>query len=172
MKDYGGEEDLLLAELQFAFIAFLMGQSLEAFLQWKDLINLLLGCAEAPIRTRSQLFTKFIKILYYQLKYGLQKDHTDAAVLEKGALTLLDESCLSADSFLQHRCKDFFSLVLEARVIDGDLLSWTRKLKELLEKSLGWDFQLDSAVDGIHFEEDDEFSPVVVMPDDLSYHAS
>ncbi|MCH97757.1 protein AAR2, partial [Trifolium medium] len=46
-KDYGGSEELLLGELQFAFIAFLMGQSLEAFLQWKSLVSLLFGCTEA-----------------------------------------------------------------------------------------------------------------------------
>jgi len=72
-KDYGGSEDLLLGELQFAFIALMvrlrkygffinllvllnllwhfammqMGQSLEAFLQWKSLVSLLFGCTEA-----------------------------------------------------------------------------------------------------------------------------
>lgn len=83
-RDYGGAEDLLLAELQFAFVTFLvwidqyymfpnvsrfflsytyyveenyeiftiflilqMGQSLEGFLQWKNLVSLLLGCTEA-----------------------------------------------------------------------------------------------------------------------------
>ncbi|CAA2986744.1 Hypothetical predicted protein [Olea europaea subsp. europaea] len=44
---YEGDEDSLLGELQFTFVAFLMGQSLEAFLQWKLLIGLLLGCTEA-----------------------------------------------------------------------------------------------------------------------------
>jgi len=34
----------------------------------------------------------------------------------------------------------------------------TRKFKELLESSLGWEFQLGSAVDGIYFEENDEVS--------------
>lgn len=94
MKDYGGCDDLILGELQFAFIAFLvrnswtfsrsfqfdiffplffvlhvfegtfidivencwaylasvilqMGQSLEAFFQWKSLVSLFLGCTEA-----------------------------------------------------------------------------------------------------------------------------
>ncbi|KAI8534534.1 hypothetical protein RHMOL_Rhmol10G0097700 [Rhododendron molle] len=145
MKDYGGCDDLILGELQFAFIAFLMGQSLEAFFQWKSLVSLFLGCTEA-----------FIKVLYNQLKYGFQKEHTDSGGAEKGALRLLDESWLSADSFLHHLCKDFFLLVLEATVIDGDLLSWTRKFKELLEHTLGWDFQQKSAVDGMYCEEDDE----------------
>ncbi|KAB1222676.1 hypothetical protein CJ030_MR2G007433 [Morella rubra] len=47
IKEYGGSEDILLGELQFSFVAFLMGQSLEAFLQWKSLVSLLLGCTEA-----------------------------------------------------------------------------------------------------------------------------
>ncbi|MFS7890449.1 putative A1 cistron-splicing factor, AAR2, AAR2 domain superfamily [Helianthus anomalus] len=165
MKDYGGTEDLLLGELQFAFIAFLMGQSLEAFLQWKAIVHLLFGCTEAPLHSRSRLFTKFTKVVYYQLKYALQKGQTDNNVAAKGPITLLDDSFLSSDSFLHHLCKEFFSLVLEAPVVDGDLLSWTRRLKELLETTLGWVFQQNNG-DGIFHEEDDEFAPVVVMTDE------
>ncbi|KAG4964794.1 hypothetical protein AAZV13_14G064500 [Glycine max] len=149
-KDYGGSEDLLLGELQFAFVAFLMGQSLEAFLQWKSLVSLLFGCTEA-----------FIKVIYNQLKYGLQKDHMG----ETGS-ALLDDSWISADSFLHHLCKDFFSSLLDGSVVDGDLLKWTRKFKELLERNLGWEFQQSSAVDGMYFEENDEYAPVVEMLDD------
>ncbi|XP_014502943.1 protein AAR2 homolog [Vigna radiata var. radiata] len=141
-KDYGGSEDMLLGELQFTFVVFLMGQSLEAFLQWKSLVSLLFGCTEAPFRTRTQLFTKIIKVIHNQLKFGLQKDHMG----ETGS-ALLDDSLISADSFLHHVCK-------------------TRKFKELLESSLGWEFQLGSAVDGIYFEENDEYAPVVEMLDD------
>ncbi|KAH9739121.1 AAR2 protein family [Citrus sinensis] len=162
-KNYGGSEDTLLGELQFAFIAFLMGQSLEAFLQWKSLVSLLFGCSEAPLHTRSQLFTMFIKVIYYQLKYGLQKDRNGT---ETGASALLDDSWLSADSFLHHLCKDFFALIQDASVVDGDLLTWTRKLRELLENSLGWEFQQSSAVDGMYFEENDEYAPVVEMLDE------
>ncbi|CAH1421377.1 unnamed protein product [Lactuca virosa] len=115
IKEYGGVEDLLLGEMQFAFVAFIMGQSLEAFLQWKNFVNLLFGCTEAPLHTRSNLFTK-----------------------------------------------EFFLLVLEAPFVEGDLLSWTRKLKELLESSLGWVFEHDTR-DDIFYEDDDEFAPVVVM---------
>lgn len=169
MKDYGGSEDLLLGELQFAYIAFLMGQSLEAFFQWKSLVSLLLSCIEAPFRTRSHLFTKFIKVIFYQLKYGLEKDRTESNGAGIAVSSLLDESWFSADSFLHRLCKDFFLLVQDATVVDGDLLAWTRKLKELLEKNLGWEFQQNSAVDGIYFEEDDEFAPVVEMLDESSF---
>eukprot|EP00258_Populus_trichocarpa_P028174 XP_024444193.1 protein AAR2 homolog isoform X2 [Populus trichocarpa] len=151
IKDYGGSEDLLLGELQFAYIAFLMGQSLEAFFQWKSLVSLLLSCIEAPFRTRSHLFTKFIKVIFYQLKYGLQKDRKESNGAGIAVSSLLDESWFSADSFLHRLCK-------------------TRKLKELLENILGWEFQQNSAVDGIYFEEDDEFAPVVEMLDESSFN--
>nr|POE98873.1 protein aar2 like [Quercus suber] len=168
IKDYGGSEDVLLGELQFAFIAFLMGQSLEGFLQWKALVNLLFGCIEAPFRTRTQLFTKFIKVIYYQLKFGLEKDRTDTSAF--------------CTIFARHLSEDLFSLMLDASSVDGHLLLWvvaviypglafkfvTRKLKELLENNLGWEFQLNNAVDGIYFAEDDEFAPVVEMLDDPS----
>ncbi|KAF3949923.1 hypothetical protein CMV_024263 [Castanea mollissima] len=99
IKDYGGSEDVLLGELQFAFIAFLMGQSLVGFLQWKALVNLLFGCIEAPFRTRTQLFTMFIKVIYYQLKFGLEKDLTDTSGAATGVSALLNDSWLFADSF-------------------------------------------------------------------------
>ncbi|XP_051117659.1 uncharacterized protein LOC127242240 [Andrographis paniculata] len=168
MKEYGGDENALLAELQFAFIAFLMGQSLEAFLQWKLLLTLLFGCTEAPLRTRSRLFTKFVRIVFYQLKYGFKKDENDIGAMREGVPALLDESWLSSDSFLHHLCKEFFSVVLEAPVVDGDLLSWTRKLKSLVEDTLGWAFRPKSSStgDGIYFDEDDEYAPVVEFTND------
>ncbi|KAG4184170.1 hypothetical protein ERO13_A09G155300v2 [Gossypium hirsutum] len=104
-----------------------------------------------PFQARSQLFTK-----------------KDRSVREAGTSALLDDSWFSSDSFLHCFCKDFFSLVQDASVVDGDLLTWTRKLKELLENSLGWEFQQKSAVDGIYFEENDEYAPVVEMLDEPS----
>ncbi|ONK81457.1 uncharacterized protein A4U43_C01F29290 [Asparagus officinalis] len=166
MKDFRGDEDLLLGELQFSFIAFMMGQSLEAFLQWKTLLSLLFSCTEAPLRTRSQLFIKFIGVLYYQLKHGFRKgENNKGNSLEKGSSLFLDDAWFSKDIFLFHLCKEFFPLVLEAQVVDGDLLQWTRKLKGLLERVLGWEFQFN-AVDAMDDEEDDEFAPVVVLPND------
>jgi len=46
--------------------------------------------------------------------------------------------------------------------VDGDLLSWARKLKTLLETTFGWDLE-DNAMNLI--DEDDEFAPVVVEMD-------
>ncbi|KAK1320747.1 hypothetical protein QJS10_CPA03g00497 [Acorus calamus] len=170
MKDFGGAEDKLLGELQFAFIAFLMGQSLEAYHQWKSLISLLFSCIEAPFQTRSQLFTKFVKVIYYQIKYGFHKDQLSKVGAERKDSVFLDDEWLSKDVFLRLLCKEFFSLVQGAPVVDGDLLSWMRKLQNLLETTFGWEFH-NNGPDGA-YEEDDEFAPVVEMLDDTSFEES
>ncbi|CAM8903540.1 unnamed protein product [Rhodiola kirilowii] len=169
-KEYGGCEEVFLGEMQFAFVAFLMGQSLEAFMQWKSIVSLMLSCTEAPFRTRSHLFTKFIRVIYHQLQFGLQKDSNSMG--EKGTSALLDDSWFTSDSFLYHLYKDFFSLVQESSSVDGDLLSWTRRLKDLLEAVLGWVFEQKNAINGIYFDEDDEFAPVVEMVYDDSNHGT
>ncbi|KAB8094769.1 hypothetical protein EE612_022079, partial [Oryza sativa] len=161
-KNYQGQEDLLLGELQFAFIAFMMGQSLEAFMQWKALVSLLLSCSEAPLHTRTNLFVKFIRAIYYQLKHGFQHTQDNRSGEEMGNSLFLDEAWFSKDIFLYHLSKDFFAVILEATVVDGDLLSWTRKLKSLLETTFGWD--LDNNTVNL-IDEDDEFAPVVVEMD-------
>lgn len=162
-KNYQGQEDLLLGELQFAFIAFMMGQSLEAFMQWKALVSLLLSCSEAPLHTRTNMFVKFLRTFYYQLKHGFQRTQDSSSRSEDvGNSPFLDEAWFSRDIFLYRLSKDFFTVVFEAPVVDGDLLSWARKLKALLETTFGWDLE-DNAVNLI--DEDDEFAPVVVEMD-------
>ncbi|XP_020591211.1 protein AAR2 homolog isoform X2 [Phalaenopsis equestris] len=146
MTNFGEDEDLLLGELQFSFIAFMMGQSLEAFIQWKDLVSLFFSCTEA-----------FIRVIYFQLKHGFHREQK-GNIVDKGPSLFLDDDWFSKDIFLYRLCKEFFLLVLNAEVIDGDLLSLTRKLKKLLETTLGWDFVYMDAM----LDEDDEFAPVVV----------
>ncbi|KAH7658531.1 A1 cistron-splicing factor AAR2 protein [Dioscorea alata] len=111
LKDFKGAENLLLAELQFAFVAFMMGQSLQAFLQWKTLVSLFLCCTEA-----------FIEVIYWQLKHGFQKQKSTTAAEGKGISVFLDDAWFSKDIFLYRLCK-------------------TRKLKGLLEDIFGWDFE-------------------------------
>ena len=59
--------------LQFAFIAFLMGQSLEAFIQWKAILQLALGCISA-IETHAEFFVALLQTLHAQLALGLPAD--------------------------------------------------------------------------------------------------
>lgn len=44
----------------------------------------------------------------------------------------------------------------------------TRKFKELLENRLGWEFQKNSDVDGIYFDEDDEVNVKILKASSAS----
>ena len=48
---------------QFAFLAFLVGQSLDGFAQWKNFVQLLLSCEHAPLYSQPLLYTSFLRIL-------------------------------------------------------------------------------------------------------------
>lgn len=48
---------------------------------------------------------QFIKVIYYQFKFGLEENKKDIDVQRKSASLLFDESWLSADSFMHHLCK-------------------------------------------------------------------
>ncbi|EDQ92873.1 uncharacterized protein MONBRDRAFT_21032 [Monosiga brevicollis MX1] len=57
----------LLAELQYAFVCFLVGQVYEAFETWKQLVALLCNSGQA-IADHPQLYIDFMGVLHYQLK--------------------------------------------------------------------------------------------------------
>lgn len=61
----------LAGEFQFAFLAFLLGQSLEGFAQWKAFLCLMFACDDAPLGARAQLFTDFLQALHTQLVHSL-----------------------------------------------------------------------------------------------------
>ncbi|KAG0565678.1 hypothetical protein KC19_7G006300 [Ceratodon purpureus] len=158
LKDlYGGEEDLLLGEFQFAFIAFLMGQSLEAFGQWKALVSFLFGCNKAPLQSRTKFFAKFLDALYWQLKQGLKGNATSTQS------PTVDDSWFTDDIFLRYHYKNFIQLIRDAQAIDGDLLNKTKRLRKLVESVLGWTVDEDTEID-----EDDEYAPVVVSEEDAT----
>eukprot|EP00124_Ichthyophonus_hoferi_P004918 Ihof_evm2s611 gene=Ihof_evmTU2s611 len=66
-KHYGNNPKRLLGEIQFSFVCFLLGQSHEAFEQWKVLVALMCGCDDALV-TMPNLFCDFIDVLDHQLK--------------------------------------------------------------------------------------------------------
>ena len=59
------------AAVQFAFLAFLLGQSLEGFGQWKALLHLLLACEQAPLGPRAGLYARALAALRAQLQHCL-----------------------------------------------------------------------------------------------------
>ena len=44
---------------------------LAGFAQWKDMLQLLLACEEAPLRTRTALYVHFLSALCAQLQHSL-----------------------------------------------------------------------------------------------------
>ena len=58
-------------EFQFAFLAFLLGHSLEGFSQWKAFLQLLFGCEAAALGPRAALFARFLDALLAQLVHSL-----------------------------------------------------------------------------------------------------
>ncbi|RMZ57593.1 hypothetical protein APUTEX25_001793 [Auxenochlorella protothecoides] len=75
-EEYAGDGDLLLGELQFAFLAFLVGQSFAGLMQWRALLQLLLGCFSAALGQHQQLFAQALDVLAAQLAASSQKQWT------------------------------------------------------------------------------------------------
>ena len=178
----------LLGELQVAFAAFVLGQSLEGFLQWKALVALFLGCEAAPLgRRHADLFAAFLAAVRQQLAFGLGggggggeaggQQHNgsgggDDAPCALG-VPLVEE--LLPDSFLRRRFAAFFELLAEAggAGVPPQVARQAAELEALLRARLKWDFRVrelraeggggDGSGDGDdNAEDDDEDGPVVV----------
>ena len=66
----------ILAELQFSFVCFLVGQHYDSFEQWKKLLIMLCTCEDA-ILEHSQLYMNLISELYFQvITYLVFQFHT------------------------------------------------------------------------------------------------
>jgi A1 cistron-splicing factor AAR2 len=57
----------LIGELQAAFILFLLGQNYDAFVQWRKLMELFLGCRERGILAHADKFAALAKALQFQV---------------------------------------------------------------------------------------------------------
>ena len=59
--------EAVLAELQLAFVLFLVGQDHDSFSQWKLVVDMLCGCRRALLKYPA-FFKSFIKDLHFQVK--------------------------------------------------------------------------------------------------------
>lgn len=125
----------LLAELQFAFVSFLMGQVFEGFEHWKMLLHLLCSCDEALVR-HTALYRELIGVLHYQLKETPQDFFVDI---------------VSRNNFLTTCLQSLFSRVSHMPV-DEALARRVAAFQKSITKYFSWDFDV---------EPDDE-QPVVV----------
>lgn len=99
-----------LCAAQFAFLAFLMGHSLEGFGQWKALLHLALSCEAAPLGSRAGLYRRLLAALHCQLALCLGSELGSSHPSPLG-LPVAEE--LLADSFLRRLFARFFEAVRE-----------------------------------------------------------
>lgn len=129
------DEKMLLGELQFCFICFLIGQDYSGFEQWKKMLNLLCNC-DAALKTRPKLFVGFLQVLKDQLQVAPQDFFGDD---------------LTSHNFVSNLLKGLFEM-LDDENLDRELKRYGKFLKKFVEKRFNW--KLDDM--------EDEECPVVV----------
>jgi A1 cistron-splicing factor AAR2 len=156
-KCTGDAEAAFLGELQFAFLAFLLGHSLEGFLQWKKMIALLLGCDEA-VRKRPDLFVRALDVVYRQLSFGCRRNGMDGRTVSGEVVS----EQLFDDHFLRALTTQFIRSHTHDQECDDPCDPRVRRvvarLGDLVSHELHWD--CGGRVEDL--DEEDEDGPVVV----------
>ena len=128
----------LLAELQFAFVCFLVAQNFNSFEHWKNLIKLICYSFSA-IQKYPDMFTDFLSDLYFQIG-EVQSD--------------LFTDIVTQNNFIYSCLKRLFDNLRETENLDSRLQSKADRFQNFLQGKFSWNF-----VD----EEEDEDKPVVVF---------
>lgn len=134
-SNYSGKYSLVLGEIQFAFVCFLVGQVYDGFEQWKSLVRLLCSC-ESAISQYPDLYLQFITLLHYHVREIPEDFFVDI---------------VSSDNFLVAVLRSLFENLKDSEA-DENLKRRGLKFKEHLEKKFQWDLNADT----------DEDAPVVV----------
>ncbi|GIL64628.1 hypothetical protein Vafri_18522 [Volvox africanus] len=177
---WGGNVVAVVGEMQFAFIAFVFGQSLRGFDQWRALVTLMFNCEQAALGKHAATFAIFLAALRAQLSIalsdaaplaapgrsancGAQGDDAVASGFATQGASLVEEVLLGVsgrDCFLRHHLAAFIEVIREAGagVVDPRIQHELTQLRAVLDRALGWQF------DGIQIlgDDDDEYAPVVV----------
>ena len=134
---FKGSDTMVLGEIQFAFVAFLVGQVYEGFEQWKRLVALLCSCDDA-LAKHPDLYDQFITVLHYHL----------AEVPEDFFVDIV-----SKDNFLTTNLQVLFSNLADSDAPLG-LKNKARRFQRHLTKKFTWDFASEPA----------DCAPVLVEP--------
>ncbi len=165
----GGDAWELLGEMQFAFVAFMMCQSLAGFNQWKAVVALVLQCERGPLGHLADFTCALLRALRAQLAVA---EHGGAGEAGggPGVAGSLVADIFGPDVFLRSAFRGFVATVAEAEVVPVALEEEVAALREVLRaggvagmgaapppapEMVGTD-----AFDG--FDEDDEYAPTVV----------
>lgn len=172
-EHFGNDESLFLGEFQFSFIAFLLGHSIEGFLQWKHILALLFSCEDAVKHGRVYLFKNALRIIYDQLAFSFhssskstQHHHDQGPAVNNAGGDAVFEQLLE-DSFLKKKSVSFIRRIeSESDALDPDLYSIVRNLGRLISSSLSWECGpvQDVGISGLLNDED---GPVIVNIDEF-----
>lgn len=132
-KNYNGDSILILGEMQFSFVCFLLGQSFEAFEQWKTILELLLHCESAVYDMRRVSFwLAFIKAFEHQLAEAPDDFFIDI---------------VEGKNILHHSLCDFFEITSDQQTPEP-VAEASSCLKEFAEDRFGIPFDGSGVYDG------------------------
>lgn len=138
--NHGNVQNSLLGELQFSFIAFLLGHVFEAFEFWLEQLRVI-SSARSALNTRPELFLYFIRVVHFQVKQTNEAIFADIVENENQVYRYLRTFILNIRS--------------EADTISPELSRRGRQFHSFLTKTYKWCFDEE--------EEPEDEKPVVVM---------
>ncbi|KAK9837719.1 hypothetical protein WJX74_003717 [Apatococcus lobatus] len=174
------QESCLVGELQWAFLAFLLCQSLEGFSQWKALLHLILSCSSA-IQHCPTFFASVCAALRHQLAHGISQAKDAASANEDNAdgqsllgTFVTDE--LMAGGFMRQLLQPFLEDISHARTgqVNRQLREEASRLNSFVQQAFGWNLGLqelrsqnvssahDSGLTPEAIDEADDEAPVVI----------
>uniref|UniRef100_A0A023F832 Protein AAR2 homolog n=1 Tax=Triatoma infestans TaxID=30076 RepID=A0A023F832_TRIIF len=139
MISISGGMSQLIGELQFSFLCFLLGHSLEALESWKTLVRVICNCREA-LMTKKHLYKMFLKAFEAQLEQVPMDFLVDIVANNNVIYTSL---------------RELFRTIEESEDICTTLRYEIEKMKQTVTEKFNWDFT------NLELEDGDE-APVIV----------
>eukprot|EP00043_Microstomoeca_roanoka_P003494 m.44128 g.44128 ORF g.44128 m.44128 type:complete len:170 (+) comp12084_c0_seq3:872-1381(+) len=125
-------------------LSLIVGQVLDGFEQWKQMVHLLCSCDEAIVKY-PDLYLNFLNAIRYQMEQTPPDFFVDI---------------VTSNNFLVQALQSLFLRIREADGARPDVRAEAEKLKTKLTAHFGWSFE--SGED----DEDDEDGPTVVHMDE------
>lgn len=145
LKLRDGQWTILLGEMQFSFIVFLLGHQFEAFEFWRDMVRLLCHGATA-LKQHRDLYLAFVRVIYFQLKQTNEAIFADIVENEN----VIFQSLRRLVENVRETSSDG---------LDAQLVSRVEGLAKSLAKSMKW------PLDEVGHIPDDELPSVVLLDD-------
>ncbi|ETN70767.1 AAR2 protein [Necator americanus] len=152
IRQLNGDWKQLLAEVQFAFACFLIGQVFEGFEQWKRFIHLLCCCPSA-LGSLSEMFISFIRVSRLPFGICIQATYRCLSLVFFFVQVLFFElkecptdffvDIVSRDNFLTTTLSMLFANIRDSDCAPPELKKKSMQFKTYLTKEFKWDFECD-----------------------------